>query len=303
MTISMAHSDDYDDRLAKAKRALDKARLGTAWKAKRDAQRPVPCEHGYRYSDAQIKRVLEALHAAEDDGHVEDAHEGDHFVSDWYRGAGDRVSRNWVVKVYYPSQKKPGSAIWCSGWSTLDAIVNHGILKERPIVSSYDPDVQEDAVSLAETLLSQVDHKEVICPYCNQMTRLVDSAEIYNGKSYGLAYWCEPCDAYVGCHKGTADPFGTPANKALRGFRQEAHKTFDPLWRETGTKRWNAYHWLASKMGLSHKDCHIARFNIEQCNEAIFHCMEELVRLGLRRDPGDGFASGVDGLTNEGEEG
>ena len=37
-----------------------------------------------------------------------------------------------------------------------------------------------------------------ICPYCGKESELIDSTEIYNGKSYGKMYICRPCDAYVG---------------------------------------------------------------------------------------------------------
>ena len=302
MTLSMTSSDAYDARLEEARKVLSLTQMGRDLRAKQDASAPIPCHQGYRYSDAQIERVLESLRAAAEAGHIRWSHDGnDPFVSDWYRGTGGKVPRNWVVKVYYPSRNKRGSAIWCSGFSTLDAIVNQGALKERPIVSSYDPDEEETET---QYLLRTETPEEIICPYCKQMTRLVDSAEIYKGRSYGLAYWCDPCDAYVGCHKGTARSLGTPANEPLRDARKEAHKNFDPLWKETDLTRKCAYAWLASKMGMRKWDCHIAKFNIEDCNIAVFHCMDELVRLGVRKDPEHGFARDIDelGFTNEREE-
>ncbi len=37
-----------------------------------------------------------------------------------------------------------------------------------------------------------------VCPYCGKKTELINSAEVYAGKSYGWMYICRDCDAYVG---------------------------------------------------------------------------------------------------------
>jgi len=41
------------------------------------------------------------------------------------------------------------------------------------------------------------------CPYCKGETKYVDSSLVY-GRSYGMMYLCEPCDAYVGVHHKTS---------------------------------------------------------------------------------------------------
>ena len=38
---------------------------------------------------------------------------------------------------------------------------------------------------------------KVYCPYCGKEAELIDSSVIY-GRSYGMAYICFGCDAYVG---------------------------------------------------------------------------------------------------------
>lgn len=108
----------------------------------------------------------------------------------------------------------------------------------------------------------------MICPYCNQPARWVDNAEIY-GKRYGLYYmmwWCQPCDALVGCHKNTRRPLGTMANRELRGWRQKAHKAFDPLWKEGWMTRSEAYQYLSHHFG---KDMHIGESDIDTCRMII----------------------------------
>lgn len=59
--------------------------------------------------------------------------------------------------------------------------------------------------------------QKVVCPYCGRVAKYVDSSVIYYGHSYGMAYLCRPCNAYVGVHSGTDRPKGSLANAELRG--------------------------------------------------------------------------------------
>lgn len=112
--------------------------------------------------------------------------------------------------------------------------------------------------------------QEVYCPYCGEKAEYVDTIEIY-GKSYGMAYLCRPCDAYVGVHDGTDTPLGRLANRELRRWRNRAHAAFDPLWQKGPYRRRrnDAYAWLARKMGLTKEETHIAMFDVEQCKQVI----------------------------------
>lgn len=112
--------------------------------------------------------------------------------------------------------------------------------------------------------------KTVYCPYCGRKAEYVDSKLIY-GKSYGMAYWCRPCDAYVGVHKGTDKPLGRLANAELRRWKMAAHKVFDPLWQYGHFKhqRNAAYAWLAERMQLPREKTHIGMFDVGQCQQAI----------------------------------
>jgi hypothetical protein len=111
-----------------------------------------------------------------------------------------------------------------------------------------------------------------ICPYCNKTSTFYESSsQFYRGRNYGPVYACEDCDSLVGCHPGTTQPLGVPANKALRELRQNAHRAFDRLWRggESVMKRSDAYRWLALNMGLLSKQCHIGMFGEDQCCKVI----------------------------------
>ena len=110
--------------------------------------------------------------------------------------------------------------------------------------------------------------KDVKCPYCQGTALLVDSAEVY-GKSYGYVYICRPCNAWVGCKKGTDIPLGTLANDQLRAARLLAHQRFDPVWKRAGVSRTEAYRFLATLLNLPAHHAHIGNCNLEQCKTII----------------------------------
>ena len=131
-----------------------------------------------------------------------------------------------------------------------------------------------------------------ICPYCGNESKLVTGLDIYPKRPH-LAnfpyYQCSPCDAYVGCHKGTTEPLGRLADKELRRWKAIVHSGFDKIWRGfDGSKndelqfddpieaiktfprmgRSRAYQYLAETMMIDRKDCHIGMFDLHQCKTA-----------------------------------
>lgn len=107
----------------------------------------------------------------------------------------------------------------------------------------------------------------VRCDYCGDAADLVDSAVVYGGRSYGLIWYCDPCRAWVGVHKNSRShaPLGRLANAELRHWKQLAHASFDPLWRQGRMSRQEAYAWLQQVMGLSAEAAHIGKFDVAQC--------------------------------------
>lgn len=86
-------------------------------------------------------------------------------------------------------------------------------------------------------------------------------------------FWhCDGCLGYCGCHAGTDKPLGYPANEETRKARMKLHEErFDHLWKRQKDRplhRKLAYAYLAEKMGIKKKRCHIAMFTLEQCREA-----------------------------------
>jgi hypothetical protein len=111
------------------------------------------------------------------------------------------------------------------------------------------------------------------CPYCKQRANLVDGSVVYPTRPDlhdKLFYYCpEPCDALVGCHPGTHRPLGTLANATLRRARMTTHSEFDQLWKAGRFTRQGAYKWLATQMKMKKFNCHIARFNLEECQKTM----------------------------------
>ena len=116
-----------------------------------------------------------------------------------------------------------------------------------------------------------------ICPYCKSSSSYVDSIEIY-GKSYGMSYWCKPCDAYVGTHKGEpTKALGRLAKSDLRYWKGQAHKYFDQLWQSNYMKRKEAYNWLAAHLpNIPREYIHIGMFGVEACKKVAELAKKEL---------------------------
>lgn len=107
------------------------------------------------------------------------------------------------------------------------------------------------------------------CPYCGNPTKLVKDSQIY-GRSYGtLCYICEPCGAWVGCHKGTKKALGRVANEELRELKHQAHEAFDPIWKDGYLPRTVAYSVLSSAFGLPTEQTHIGMFDEDMCRKVI----------------------------------
>lgn len=115
----------------------------------------------------------------------------------------------------------------------------------------------------------------LVCPYCGNATQLTDSAEIYHGVSYGMIYLCKPCNAYVGCHKGTTLSMRRLANDDLREAKKHAHHYLDQLWQPKVYKRPIVYKWLSESLSISQNFAHIGMSNEEQC--------EQIVSLSIKR--------------------
>ena len=110
--------------------------------------------------------------------------------------------------------------------------------------------------------------KPVVCPYCNKEAPWISNEEVY-GKRYGksyMCYWCEPCDAYVGCHQNTRVPLGIMANKFLRQQRMKIHRIIDPLWKSGEYTRKSIYGRITNEI---RREFHVGNCNELDCKEIL----------------------------------
>lgn len=112
-----------------------------------------------------------------------------------------------------------------------------------------------------------------ICPYCKVTSKLVTGAVIYPHRpdlAAKLFYQCAPCDAWVGCHKGTKTAMGRLANLELRQWKMRVHSVFDPYWRGTkNVTRGMVYRRLARGLNIPLDECHIGMFDVPRCMQAL----------------------------------
>lgn len=131
-----------------------------------------------------------------------------------------------------------------------------------------------------------------ICPYCRSQTRVIDSALIYRGQSYGWAVACDKfpaCDSYVGCHPRSQRPLGRLADKELRLAKSRAHEALDRLWKPAGrrsrewvqARRQEAYRWLAGALGVKERHCHVGMFDVDMCRKVVEVCHEKLGEMRM----------------------
>lgn len=117
--------------------------------------------------------------------------------------------------------------------------------------------------------------RTLICTYCHKPSELVNGDVIYPGRPdlYEKLFWfCDPCQAWVGCHPGTCNPLGRIANAELRRAKVAAHSAFDPIWKSGHMPRRKAYSWLSKQLGILPEQTHIGMFDAELCRRVVQVC-------------------------------
>jgi hypothetical protein len=128
--------------------------------------------------------------------------------------------------------------------------------------------------------------KKIICTHCKSEAKLVTGKEVYWRRPdlWDKRFWrCEPCNAYVGCHPGTEKPLGNLALPEDRLWRIKAHSAFDRLWKSRRYTRKEAYAWLAGRMKMNVKNCHIGHMRADQCKGVVRVC-SEIVTPGFTKE-------------------
>lgn len=117
------------------------------------------------------------------------------------------------------------------------------------------------------------------CARCSRDCELTNGFEIYPHRA-DLAenpIWiCRGCKARVGCHPGTTNALGLPADSETRRARSMLHNALlDPLWRHAdrslgphGQRRKRVYRFLGDRLGIPYESVHVGNFDIETCRRA-----------------------------------
>jgi len=113
------------------------------------------------------------------------------------------------------------------------------------------------------------------CPYCGKPSQRVTGEIIYPHRRDLWSkkfYQCAPCRAYVGCHPKSDKPLGRLANAELRRAKMDAHRAFDPIWKNKSKSRSEAYAWLARQLDIPGEECHIGMFDVDMCRRVVDIC-------------------------------
>src|SRR5438067_898121 len=82
-------------------------------------------------------------------------------------------------------------------------------------------------------------------------------------KPTGLKSRCEPCGLWSRGSNPLRDEAGHHAHGARVRARQDAHRFFDPLWKEGLVDRDTAYELLAQELGIERDACHMSLMDAE----------------------------------------
>ncbi len=128
-----------------------------------------------------------------------------------------------------------------------------------------------------------------LCAYCGAVPELRTAREVFGEQATGNGryYVCPGCGARVGCHRYSDQAMGRVASAELRKLRERAHKVFDLVWRDGHKRsRYNAYSWLALRLGMPRHLVHMGYFDEGECRRVTTIC----ARFLTARD-GERYAS------------
>ena len=96
-----------------------------------------------------------------------------------------------------------------------------------------------------------------------------------------LLWQCSHCNCTHECYQKNAtygnshvkigQPLGIPASELCKILRLQIHENIGKVMKLYKCKKSNIYQWIQKMMKLSEDEAHIAKFNLQQCNELLQH--------------------------------
>lgn len=153
-----------------------------------------------------------------------------------------------------------------------------------------------------------------LCPYCGGVPELRNARDVFGpaADAHGRLYVCPGCGARVSCHPFSDQAKGRVASARLRSLRRRAHELFDLVWKDGHKRsRYNAYSWLALRLGKPRHLVHMGYFDEAECRQVIDLCARFLLSrdpsryssLILPADGGEDAGTHVDGTHKEDDKG
>lgn len=133
---------------------------------------------------------------------------------------------------------------------------------------AYLKRVREAEGRAVQPLAERHSDRQVLCNFCGRHAELHGGLAVYPDRQdlRDRQFWvCWACDAWVGCRRGTDEPYGELADEELRYARIAAHKAFDPVWQNGLVSKREAYAWLASELGIAPADCQLGLLSLSDC--------------------------------------
>ena len=112
------------------------------------------------------------------------------------------------------------------------------------------------------------------CPECGAPMALKETPKYRHKDGTPKKFWGCTAWATTGCRGGhgahpDGTPLGIPANAATKAARMKVHAAFDRLWKDGDMSKGAAYRWLQQAMGMTEREAHIAKFDMQQCAQAL----------------------------------
>lgn len=171
------------------------------------------------------------------------------------------------IEVYHAHQENPKTKLRAD--AMVEDMVGRGLLDNLTIALLGARDFRPQSKLWQNHYVRQLIKASFFECQCGGHVFFHRWSTFLYGKDYGSIWYCHKCHAHVGSHGDCRLPKGYPASGEVLAWRRTVHKHFDVRWKSGEHSRTEAYKWLRESLGLPHWQCHIGKFDVERCKEAL----------------------------------